>query len=424
MRAPFVSAHQEYFLSKMGINSIADKRLLKRNELLDSLNQPRPQRGRQMVTIRDNPEYLTDHSCNDLDFSKNKSFSYESLASNASATPPLESAQTPATSSRDGYNSEEALVTLRQLRKKNAVDFSRFWGWEQKQRALQGQIGGGSVAGGSATVASNNINSNAALGVGKGPEKRQDGKVVQRLQAVNDMRNAYIGAQRGPIGQTSMTDSLAEAMDVMGGGVGAGGRGGRIDGSASGLRDSLVTPFELPAPDPHILTAPSSRHGQSYNGLGIGSTAATGSSLEAEAGAEAGTGGGSGPEASSDFRARKPRIADLVLTDEHFDLVSKYFLQPSPTGPAQGQARGQHQDMPKGPELGPGLGGGQAAEMFRVTGQSTHQPPIFVYSPTATGSASTSAAGQGSGSGSGRGQESEPSLDELLAFMSAAEGGL
>lgn len=375
---------------------------------MDSLNQPRAPR-RSVVPMRADgsvadAQYITEESYSDEQYSRNVSFSYQSPVMHEEPAPPLQPALRTSTYN---YNSEEALQTLRALRKKNNVDFSQFWGWERKQRALLNNLSdGGSLV--SAVSPSSGTSSK--------PSKAAD-DVSKRVQAVRNMQAVY--AQGGGI-----SDSIT---------------------SLHGLDEefeSTAAAFSSPAPEPMSLA-----------GAGIAAVAIS------EGGSEMQRDGGG-------FRQRKPRIADLVLTDEHFDAVSKYFSSPINNSKNNIYAEAEAAVAAAGPGLGlcaPSSLGVESGDVLRVSAASASAPSIYIYSPShassfSSSSSSSSSGGKGGGSGSaaanygpdlsrhasregdgvseaagwaaaasavptptGLGPEDD-SLDDLLQFMSAVEG--
>jgi len=425
---PTVTAQHEYLLSKMGINSIADRRLLKKNDLLDSLNQPRSLK--RIVALRGSDsesKFQTDEFYS-LEQSKNKSFSYLSPMPTESVAQPLPRLTLPAAAAAltGSYNAPEAMIALRQLRKKNSVDFSRFWGWERRQRELTGGIE--PIMSSNSSISSSNSNSNSNSNMGGKSVKGEETGLSKRVQAVRHMQAAYmVGA--GGVGSTTgmgmgMNDSQMTDFDSrrVVGEVGVGGY------SSSGK----LTPFELPAPGPHVLTAPSSpgRSSDAASLTGNGNGNGNGNSAVM------------GVAASDSYKSRKPRIADLVLTDEHFDAVSKYFTSPTAKDGAGADTSAGMLERKVGGNTIYGADGfgndtgisGQergTMEVVRVKGQSSAPHAAFyVYSPTANANSNSISSAGGSpanGQGQGQGQSLEHenlSLDELLAFMSAVEGGI
>ena len=379
---------------------------------MDSLNQPRAPR-RSVVPMRADgsvadAQYITEESYSDEQYSRNVSFSYQSPVMHEEPAPPLQPALRTSTYN---YNSEEALQTLRALRKKNNVDFSQFWGWERKQRALLNNL---SDSGALVSAVSH------SSGTSSKPSKAAD-EVSKRVQAVRNMQAVY--AQGGGI-----SDSIA---------------------SLHGLDEefeSTAAAFSSPAPEPISLA-----------GAGIAAVAINEGASEMQR-----DGGG--------FRQRKPRIADLVLTDEHFDAVSKYFSSPINNSKNNIYAEAEAAAAAAAPGLGlcapSSLGVRvESGDVLRVSAASASAPSIYIYSPShasssssSSFSSSSSSGGRGGGSGSaaanncpdvsrhasregdgvseaagwaaaasavptptGQGPEDD-SLDDLLQFMSAVEG--
>ena len=388
-------AHSEYFLSKLGVPSIADRRVAAARRLVDSLNQPRAPR-RSVVPLRADgsvadAQYITEESYSNEHYSRNVSFSYQSPVMYEEPAPPLQPALRTST-----YNSEEALQTLRALRKKNNVDFSQFWGWERKQRALLSNLSDSAASVSSGPGSGSGSSSSTLIK----PSKAAD-EVSKRVQAVRNMQAVY--AQGGGI-----SDPIS---------------------SLHGLDEefaSTAAAFTSPAPQPISLRVAAAAAAASGEGV---------DEMQRD-------GGG--------FRQRKPRIADLVLTDEHFDAVSKYFSSPINNSKNNIYAEAEAAAAAAGPGLGLGVPpsiGVESGDVLRVSAASASAPSIYIYSPSHAASSSSSSGGKGGGSGStesaglgsgsggatggGGGRSTVPtptglgpedSLDDLLQFMSAVEG--
>lgn len=404
MRGPFISAHQEYFLSKVGIQSIADKRFAARKDRmthLDALNQPRPRRAIALKadgSVADT-HYITDSTNNndiiDARNGKMMSFSYVSPDLDPNQTTSHVAAPEASTSSSSrtsNYNTEEALGTLRMLRKKNSVDFSQFWGWERKQRiaAAAGDISAHSSIDGRSSAT--NIGKGSAQGQSS-KEKRALSQVDQRVQAVQSMRAVYGLKPEGPVG-SSITGTGFSIDGTMGDSI-------SLFAAEDGFDHVSFT-----APSPHIITAPNTanEHDQRLkSNSGPGGATMDNNSITAPP-----------------YRGRKPKIADLVLTDEHFDAVSKYF-SPDTSG-------GQNNIYK---EAGLVHSGQAWGHVLRVTPQNATNAPIYVYSPVAGADAKgpddmaarpQSRVNAFSPTFTGTG--AEDSLDDLLSFMDAVEGSL
>lgn len=451
-----VGATQEYMLGRLGMTIASPhfrESVLKKHQLLDAIHAGSYRvRKRRFalpsksvvngVDARFLIDEIDDEDEEDSSSSlykarpaeRNISFSYQT----PSVASSFEGQAAPSPAKNGGpaaYNAKEAMNTLKLLRRTNQVDFSKFWGWERKQReimaasaAAAAAAGGGSGAGASGAAAAHNDRGHhhhlriPTSPVAEAARRPKPDATSRKVEAVRAMRAVY---GQGMELQAGMADSISS--------VGSPGRALQLAEDDEG-DDFSIASVQLSAPLPRPAAQSSTGAASSSFRAGIKGSPAPPDTDPAAASASA-------PQSQAQpqprYKANKPLIADLVLTDEHFDAVSKYFAAPLESGTA-GAPAGSAMPISSSSAVPPASSvvsyrapspsyaqpQGKFGSVVRVSPQSGRGAgsagPMYVYSPLSSGKrpdssnnvfSPTHAAG-------------DDSLDELLQFMDAVEGSL
>ena len=417
-----VGATQEFMMSKLGM-SIAHEhfrdRHVKKQMLLDSLHASTVchRKTRKSVPTKSHvngvdARFLLDEiDDEDEGYSgpkvhpteRNVSFSYKTPASIASsvaeasycgaslggaastslAMPPLGT-----------YNAKEAVNTLRLLRRANQVDFSKFWGWERAQRekgvAATAASSSASARGDRRKVGAQHRTTSASP-----PDAARCPKpdaAARRVDAVRNMRAVY--------GQGMAEGSMADSI------MSLGTERGLLMAADDEGDDYTVTSVQFSAPGP--AAKPSRAEAGSPSLLyraGIGGAASSSSSSLLSPSPQ--------PQQQPRYKTNKPVIADLVLTDEHFDAVSKYFSSPLELALSAAVKAGPvlSYDAPPQSFAQPR---GKYNAVVRVSPKSAGSAPMYIYSPHDARPDSKNNIFSPTNAGA-------DSLDELMQFMVAVE---